>query len=220
MTGRSVTLDRPWLSFDLQAPKQVLSWAINRPGFVIARRIVWREVRIADLPPELDVHDWLARDLAARGEAASVAFLTSRNITHHHVACKTVEASTALAVATVGLSNAERVGSRQLPHPLRHGTINIAVELDTPLSQTGLIEALSVAVQARTAAVIETGVGLSNGAATGTGTDCVAIAAPEGRTDYAGLHTAVGEAVGNAVYTAVLQGAQEWKEEQGENVNA
>lgn len=35
----NVILARPWLMFDLGHDMQVLSWAINRPGFVKARRI-------------------------------------------------------------------------------------------------------------------------------------------------------------------------------------
>ncbi|MGR3481375.1 hypothetical protein [Salipiger marinus] len=43
----------------------MLSWALNRPGYVRARRILWREVRNADLPPDLDVRAWLAAELDA-----------------------------------------------------------------------------------------------------------------------------------------------------------
>ena len=68
-------------------------------------------------------------------------------------------------------------------------------------------------VQARTAAVMDAGFDLpgGGGTATGTGTDCVAVAAPSGANPYAGLHTATGEAIGRAVYTAVHSGALEWK---------
>ena len=63
----AVTLERPWLCFDLGREVQVLSWAINRPGFVMANRILWREVRNADLPRDMDVHRWLKDTLAERG---------------------------------------------------------------------------------------------------------------------------------------------------------
>lgn len=53
----TVTLSRPWLDFDLGAEIPVLSFTLNRPGFVTARRILWREVRNADLTPDLDVAD-------------------------------------------------------------------------------------------------------------------------------------------------------------------
>jgi adenosylcobinamide amidohydrolase len=86
----------------------------------------------------------------------------------------------------------------------------VALRLDLPLSPAALLEAMSIAVQARTVAVLEVGHVLPSGLATGTGTDCVAVAAPAGDTPYAGLHTPVGEATGRAVHTAVLEGAREW----------
>ena len=97
-------LDQPWLEFELGAPMQVLSWAINRPGLVTARQILWREVRNSDLPQDLDVHHWLQGALAARGALDAVVFLTSRHIRHHHVAEIAIGRVCATAVATVGLS--------------------------------------------------------------------------------------------------------------------
>ncbi|QBF30194.1 adenosylcobinamide amidohydrolase [Thalassococcus sp. S3] len=214
MTPERVHLDRPWLSFDLGSRVRVLSWTLNRPGIVTANRIVWREVRNANLPEELDVHEWLNRELSARGEEESVAFLTSRAIDRFHCAGAQIGSANAFAVATVGLSNAERVGHRQPPHPFAYGTINIAAQLDTGLTEAGLIEAMSIVVQARTAAILDANVPLVSGQATGTGTDCVAVAVPPGEAAYAGLHTEIGEALGRAVYDAVSAGAADWKAEQ------
>ena len=207
----TVTLDRPWLEFDLGAELQVLSWAVNRPGLVTARRILWREVRNSDLPRDLDVTEWFSDELSARNSSDAVAFLTSRDVRRYCEAFTEAEGIQAHAVATVGLSNAERVGSRMDYASRNWGTINIALRLSQGLTQAGLIEAMSIAVQARTAAVMEAGVALPSGNATGTGTDCVAVAAPAGANPYAGLHTATGEAIGKAVYQAVHAGALEWK---------
>ncbi|WP_323779776.1 adenosylcobinamide amidohydrolase [Leisingera sp.] len=206
-----VTLERPWIEFDLGAEMRVLSWAVNRPGLVTARRILWREVRNSDLPPGLDVREWFAAELFARSGEDAVAFLTSRDVRRYCEATAEVEGICAHAVATVGLSNAERVGSRIDYSSRNWGTINVAVHLTHGLTHAGLIEAMSIAVQARTAAVMEAGITLPAGAATGTGTDCVAVAAPAGANPYAGLHTATGEAIGKAVYQAVRIGALEWK---------
>lgn len=209
----AVTLQRPWIEFDLGAEMQVLSWAVNRPGFVTARRILWREVRNSDLPRDLDVTEWFADELAERGSSDAVAFLTSRDVRHYCEALATIEGISAHAVATVGLSNGERIGSRGDYSRRDWGTINVALRLSEGLTQAGLIEALSIVVQARTAAVMEAGFELpgGGGTATGTGTDCVAVAAPAGANPYAGLHTATGEAIGKAVYKAVHSGALEWK---------
>ena len=50
---------------------------------------------------------------------------------------------------------------------------------------------------------------------TGTGTDCIVVACPCDGTPvaWAGLHTALGEAIGAAVYEAVRAGAEQWQRE-------
>jgi adenosylcobinamide amidohydrolase len=209
----TVTEARPWLTVDLGQRMQILSWALNRPGFVEASQIVWREVRNADLPQGVDARQWLMAELAARRLDHAVAFLTSRDVRRFTRTEAVVEGVRAACVATVGLSNAERVGHRLDRSQVTWGTINIAAVLDTGLSQAGLIEALSIAAEARTAAVIDAGFQLPTGRATGTGTDCLAIAAVPGEADHAGLHTAVGEALGAAVYRATKDGARAWIED-------
>lgn len=209
----SLTLARPWLEFDLGAEMEVLSFAPYRPGPLRARRILWREVRDADLPEEFDAHHWLAREMRTRGAADAVAMLTSRRIDAFETRAATVEGITATAVATVGLSNAERIGHRLATPRQGWGTINIALKVDAPLAPAALIELLTIVAQARTAAVMEAGPDLPTGRATGTGTDCIAVAAPRGGALFAGLHTAIGEAAGRAAYDAVLAGALAWQAE-------
>lgn len=209
----SLTYAAPWLDFDLGAEMQVLSHAPHRPGAVTARRILWREVRNADLPPCLDARQWLASELAARKAGDAVCFLTSRAIAHHVIRAADAGISQAVAVATVGLSNAERVGHQMDRSGQSWGTINIAVQVNCGLTPEAMIEALTIVAEARTAAVIEIGLALPTGRATGTGTDCTAVAAPRGAASYAGLHTEVGEALGAAAYSAVLVGAQDWIKE-------
>lgn len=216
----AVTLDTPWLEFDLGAEMQVLSWSLNRPGFVMARRILWREVRNADLPVDLDVDAWLAAELKAKGAEDAVTLLTSRPLRHVTQSKAVVEGITAHALATVGFSNAERVGHRVDRSHADFGTINVAVRVDAGLTQAALLETLSIVVEARTAAVMDAGHATPHGATTGTGTDCVAVAGPVGDLRYAGLHTGLGEAVGRAVYEVVLQGAEEWLESMKETGDA
>ena len=220
MTRPRVALDRPWLTLELGRTMRVLSWALNRPGLVTAERIVWREVRNADLPVDFEVEPWFDATLTARGERDSIAFLTSRDVRRYHVAEARVGDVAAFALATVGLSNAERVGQRRAAEPAAVGTINIAVVLSPGLTDAALVEAMSIATQARTAAVIDARIALGDTVATGTGTDCLAVAAPSGCTRHAGLHTELGEATGRAVYDAVHAGAAEWKTEQEESPHA
>jgi len=203
-------LNRPWLELDLGTRHRVLSWSLNAPGFVDAARIFWREVRNADLPPDMDVSGWLQDQLREKGQPDAVTMLTSRDLDAYETARATVDGVTATCVATVGLSNGERVGARVDRRAKDWGTINLAICLDTALGDAALIETLSIATQARTAAVMAVGYRLPTGLATGTGTDCIAVAAPAGQVRFAGLHTPIGEAVGRAVYDAIHHGAQVW----------
>jgi len=194
------------------APQRTLSWSINRPGFRVASSIAWIEVRNADLPFGVDPEALVADRLAAIGQAEAVAMITSRPVACHHVAQSSVEGLTARCIATVGLSNGERVGSRQSnPPPL--GTINLLLHVDTSLTRGAFVELISLAAMARTAAVMDSGVRRDGVAITGTGTDCIVAAAPaRGATSrYAGMHTALGEAAGAAVYQAVSEGARSWR---------
>jgi adenosylcobinamide amidohydrolase len=188
---------------------RVLSWAPFRPGFVTATSVIWREVKNADLPRDFDVESWFAREMQAWPDA--VGMLTSRDIGTYHLAGVTVDGITATCLATVGLSNAEAVGTRRPYHTADWGTINLCTAVDAALTETAQLEALSIAVQARTAAVMEAGLTLPTGTATGTGTDCAALACDPGDTRYAGLHTAIGEAVGAATRRAITAAAADWQ---------
>jgi adenosylcobinamide amidohydrolase len=216
MTEMKISCERPWLSVDLNARHRVFSWTMNAPGFIEADKIVWREVRDSDLTPELDAHQWLLQELRQAGNEKAVAFLTSRNIDFHHYAENCIDGETVACLVTAGLSNAERVGKRHGPQN-RFGTINILLTTSSALTDAAMIELMSIVVQARTLAVLEADIRIGHEQlpATGTGTDCVAIASPlsaEGsRCIYAGLHTAIAEAAGAAVLAAMYEALKIWK---------
>ena len=207
-----ITCEHPWLGIDLGAMHRVISWAVHRPGLVHARRILWREVRNADLTPDLDVARWLAAELETRDASDAVCLLTSRDVRAHHHAEAVSGEIRVEALATVGLSNSEAVGARVDRRNHDWGTINVAVQLHAALGEPALLEALSIAAQARTAAVMDAGFDLPTGRATGTGTDCIALAAQSVGSPllHAGMHTDLGEALGRAVRDAVAAGAEEW----------
>ncbi|MEE4120324.1 MAG: adenosylcobinamide amidohydrolase [Paracoccaceae bacterium] len=205
-----VALARPWLEVRLPGPLRCLSWAPAGGGVVTAARVLWREVRDADLTEDLDAAAWLRKELAARCAAGAVGLLTSRNVARYRLAEAEADGVRAACCATVGLTNAERVGRRRAAAAGAWGTINLVCATDAALTQAAQIEALSVAVQARTTAVTEAGHVVETGVATGTGTDCIVLACPPGATPYAGTHTAVGEAVGRAVWESVRAGVAEW----------
>lgn len=211
----AVTCARPWLMARFETPQRMLSWAPHRAGFVTGDTVAWREVRDADLSVDFDAVGWLNAELRQAGQDKAVGMMTSRNVEKHTLHMAKAGEISAGCLATVGLSNAERVGHRQELAQAGYGTINLLVALSHGLTEAAMIEAISIATQARTAAIIEADLGLPTGHATGTGTDCIVIACPAGDIAYAGLHTETGEAIGRAVYDAVAMGAQDWLKTEG-----
>lgn len=209
----SLSCRPPYLIASFEAPQAMLSWSLTRPGFQVARRVAWLGVRNADLPSWEDPADSIRRLMADADLGDAVTLVTSRDITRYHLAHAAVDGETAVCLATVGLSNSERVGVRcQEPVP-QPGTINTLVHVGRPLTEAAFVETVSIVTQARTAAVLDARVIRAGVAVTGTGTDCIVVAAPEGPDGarFAGLHTAVGEAVGDAVYRAVREGVDVWQ---------
>ncbi len=203
----------PFLTVRFAAPQRTLGWSLLHPGFAVAHDVVWVEVRNRDLGPSVDPLEFLAARLGEAGLPQALAFMTSRDISRYHRAGREVEGVSATCVTTVGLANAERVGARKARAP-HAGTINTLVHVSVPLTDGALVEALSIVTEARTAAIVDWG-RAEPGAVTGTGTDCIVVASPQTGAPhaYAGLHTAVGEAIGGAVYEATFEGAVQWQQD-------
>ena len=199
----------------LDGPHEVISWAIVNGGRRRAPQVIWREVLLGELGPDVDAFALMTETLARLAAPSAVGLLTARDVrTYEDV---TVERAGVFArcIATVGLGNALAAGDP--PALERTGTINLLCRVSVPLSEGALVETCALAAEARTAALLAANVpsGLSSRPATGTGTDCIVIAAPVGAdgATFAGKHTACGSAVGAAVYDAVAQGVRRWLEE-------
>lgn len=204
----------PYLVASFPEPHRVLSWAITKPGLVTAQKVAWLEVRNKDLPAGADPLAVLHGKIATAGLSDVPVLVTSRDIRRHHVAQARVEDAVATCVVTAGLSNGERVGERSSAPVPMPGTINILVHVAQPLSEAAFLETICVVVQARTVAVLEARVSRGGVLVTGTGTDCIAIAAPARQgpeADYAGMHTAIGEAVGRCTLDAMNEAIATWK---------
>src|SRR5690606_18165415 len=187
----SIHCSGPILAAEFPDRQNILSWSLTRPGFVSAHSVAWLEVRNDDLTLDVDPTCLLQERLGEAGYGEAVQMMTSRSVYKHHVAMRRSGEAHAACLATVGLSNAGRVGElSQMKMPA--GTINLLVHINMPLSVAAHIEAMSIAAQARTAAIIELGLDVGGRAATGTGTDCIAVSAPHGQAEetasYAGLH--------------------------------
>jgi len=204
----------PLLTARFFAPQRTLGWSLLHPGFATIRDVVWLEIRGRDLPPDVDPAALLRAKLAEIGLPDALAFMTARDIRRHHLARHGVEDVATVCLTTVGLANGERIGSRR---PLRAaaGTINTLVHVSRPLADGALVEAISIVAEARTAAILDARAKIPGPAITGTGTDCIVVACPAAGepASCAGLHTAVGEALGAAAYAATREGVEFWDRE-------
>lgn len=210
----SIHCSPPFLIATFPLPQNVLSWSLTKPGFVTAARIAWLQVNDADLPLGIDPADILTARMEANGYGDAVSMMTSRNVSRYEVKTAVSGSVTASCLATIGLSNAARIGADP-DHHAGAGTINLLAHVDRRLSVAAMLEALTIATQARTAAVMELELDRGGGIVTGTGTDCITIAAPLGAPEenFAGLHTSIGAAIGRSVYDAVAAGGTAWMEE-------
>ncbi|MBD0318984.1 MAG: adenosylcobinamide amidohydrolase [Gemmatimonadetes bacterium] len=204
------------LAVRFSAPHRTAGWAIVGGGIGEAAAVGWVAVRNAELGEDVDPAALLRDRLAAHGLRGAVGLLTSANLAAYTDVAREADGVSARCIATVGLGNALRAGDP--PGVLtRVGTINVLLRMSVPLTDAALLETLALAAEARTLAVLEGGVAsaASGRPATGTGTDCIVVAAPIGGAaiEYAGKHTLPGHLAGAAVEAAVREGVRRWQAE-------
>jgi adenosylcobinamide amidohydrolase len=191
---------------------RTLSWAVCGGGLGLTRAVAWRYVEPGELPPSVDPAALLEASLKKHGLERAVGMMTARSLGTFDCVTKQQDGVAVRAVATVGLGNAVAVGDP--PGPMRTGTINILVQLSHALDEAALAEAIGVATEARTAAVLDGRVPSrrSHELASGTGTDCIVVAAPEigEPMRWVGKHTIAGALIGGAVREAVARGVRRW----------
>lgn len=206
-----------WLIARFATEHATASWAIVGGGMHTAREVGWLQVRDGDLSPDLDPAALLRARLAAQGIPGAVGLLTTRRLDSYVDVTRRHDEVAARCIATVGLSNALRAGDP--PGSSRPGTINLLCRVSVALSAEALLEALALAAEARTLAVREAVVpsARTGRPASGTGTDCIVIAAPAqgAAAAYAGKHTAIGHVIGAAVHEATRRGVDDWLREWG-----
>jgi adenosylcobinamide amidohydrolase len=230
----SLTDDERFIEVDFGVPQRTLSWAIVGGGFGMHRRVVWHFVTRAELTEDVDVVAMYKARLAARGLDSAVGLLTARYLRDYADVRAQHGAVAGRAIVTSGLGNALRAGdppehkstvsSRAEPPASTVGTINVLCHLSVRLSDAAMLEALALASEARTLALLELKYPsvLTKRPATGTGTDCIVIACPaEGVVhEYAGKHTEVGAVVGQSVHEAMRRATEVWLSEQEEKREA
>ncbi|TGJ99761.1 cobalamin biosynthesis protein [Leptospira semungkisensis] len=209
-------MSESWLELYLSEPHHSLSWAVVGGGWLTVKKAYWLRVTNSDLNPETIPEEFYRSRLSEKEENEEVlGFMTSASLSDHSVIIQSKEGMHVRCIATVGLGNSVRVGD---PPNIQKkiGTINILVQTSEPLTLLASLEAISIASEARTLAVLEAKIEskAGEGLATGTGTDCIGILSPSRKEqiDYAGKHTVFGHLIGSATYQAVKIGIQNWKQ--------
>ena len=197
-----------WIATD-QAYR-VLSWAPLGGGVRFARLLANHQVELDDREAMRAPRAYLARVVRAGGHdpRQTVALMTGAEVARAGYAFAARDGVSVGAWCTAGFSNALRAGDRATVLSSHAGTINLIVMVNRPLTRAAMVEAVQIATEARVLAVLEAGIksARSGAPATGTGTDCIAIAAPVRASAhglraerYCGKHTLLGELIGRAV---------------------
>jgi adenosylcobinamide hydrolase len=194
-------------------PVLTLSWAVLNGGFCRADHILNHQVHIGDAAFIADPELWLQKHIHRRKlRGRTVALVTGVAMTSLVEFSARHGAAEVTCFATVGCANALSAGDAAsfngdgmaCPH-----TINMILLVRPGLRQEAMVEAVQIATEGRVRALYESGVLSSQSAlpATGTGTDCVAVASlGELESRYCGKHTKLGELIGLASYTSVKKG--------------
>jgi adenosylcobinamide hydrolase len=197
------------LIVNLPESYRVMSWAPLGGGLVEACTIINHQV---DTNEELLLESTtFLRELVQRLDLDSPVVGLMTGVLMERLVRKVVgdESCTLECFATVGLSNALAAGD-PATYDERPGTINLIIACSQPLTPVALIEAIAIGTEAKVRALYAAGVKstVSEALATGTGTDCVAVACPLGvpAYQYCGKHTRLGELVGTVVFRAIEEG--------------
>lgn len=211
-TSWTATVRDHTLVVTFPTPYQVLSWAPLNGGLAEARTILNHQVDVhahSSLEPEAYLSS-LARRLEVK--SPTVGLMTGVLIERLVRKVKQTAGLLLECFATVGISNALAVGD-PATYNERPGTINIIVVCNQPLASSALVEAIQIVTEAKVQALYAMKIRstVSDALATGTGTDCIAVACPHGEPayQYCGKHTYLGELLGRVVGEALEEGLRQ-----------
>ncbi|WP_136248940.1 adenosylcobinamide amidohydrolase [Halomonas borealis] len=219
--GLCLVAEAGCLHFRSPEPLRTLSNALLGEGLGWARDFCNFHVDkdYAGRAPADDLRRWLAARglnegrVKGRAEGGPLAMMTAVPLVR--LALVPADADEAgrprvLAAVTAGVGNAVDITAPAAgdPRPVA-GTINVLVFVDGHLTDGALVNAALSATEAKVQALAACGVrDPEHGTpATGTSTDCLAIAATQrgAPTPYAGSGTRLGRAIGAAVYRGVCE---------------
>jgi adenosylcobinamide amidohydrolase len=211
----SAHADQDALIVSFPAPVRILSWAVLNGGYCHASHVINHHISSGDRWFCADPERWLELAtvrLGLQGKVVAMATAVKmKNLVQSTMACGDAEVT---CFATVGCGNALSIGdpatvptSEAIPMQLH--TINLILTVQPGLSDEAMVEAIQLATEGRVRALHEAGIqsSISHLAATGTGTDCIAVVCLDlERERYCGKYTRLGEVIGGATYTAVKKG--------------
>jgi adenosylcobinamide amidohydrolase len=192
-------------------PTHVVSWAILGGGLQThATHIINHHVNVDD--PKGDPQKALRQAASLIGiEGALVGMMTGVDVhrfsrskdTYDDLQVHAITTSGCGNLATVGETGSYLEGQSQAFLP---GTINVIVLLNYGFTHEAMLEAMAIATEAKVRAMYEFGLrSVTTGQpATGTGTDCIAVASGHDRRYvFCGKHTKWGELVGRASFESI-----------------
>jgi adenosylcobinamide amidohydrolase len=208
-----VRASRNAVTVSFPAPARILSWALLNGGFCRGDHIVNHCVDADDLRFCAQPRTWLEKAVVNLGlEGKTVAMATAVPMKHHAQASFGGLCAQVTCLATVGCGNALAAGDpasvaiTESTPALVH-TINMIVLIQPALADEAMVEAIQIATEGGARALYEARVqsSVSNLPASGTGTDCIAIASlgAGSGVPYCGKHTELGELIGRATHAAV-----------------
>jgi iron complex transport system ATP-binding protein len=199
-------------------PLKVLSSALVGSGFQWATHFVNRQVS-KDYDCE-DAETEMKHYLRRRGFPVqkTIGMMTAVSVEDAVCMYEKHDAFSVWAVVTAGVGNAVDAAQAWKREELSQkvGTINIMVFIDGTLTDAAYVQALMTATEAKTKALYDEKIvdPETSTYATGTSTDCIAIAATQtGATfPYAGTITPIGKAIGRTVYEATKEALRRYKQ--------
>lgn len=144
----------------------------------------------------------------------TVGLMTAASMNTLRIASRQANGVIVNAVVTAGISNARKVGVDAdyflfASNKDGFGTINTVVITNAALSESALVEAYAIVIEAKCAACADLQVVCtkSGDIAQGTGTDCAVLISNNSgiKVQHAGKHTLFAEMVGQAVYEATRE---------------
>jgi adenosylcobinamide amidohydrolase len=213
MPKMKIELSEKTLVVHLPETFQVLSWAPFNPGQIQTRCLFNHQLSGNRKEDFSELFQDLKENLGLPENA--VGMLTAAEVKNYSTHYLRSGSQWVQAVCTVGLDNARTAGDEADVEKTcglePQGTINIILSTNALPSLSGQLEAIQVVTMAKTRALMEMEVKSqkSGALATGTGTDCIVLASSgEVKQNYCGMHTRIGQLIGQSVYMAVKEGIE------------